>query len=189
MELPEARNKFPQIRQFGWGWCIPASFEVLLKYFDIHTPTQQDMVLEYKRLFGARGYAEPFQVGNEIKFRRVPLVNPTIDQLRNYGFPEANFGVFQDITNSLLPKNCGRIFERPADCDPRFEEYLVQAMTNRDGILGVRQNADGNCHILPVIGYDDPNVTTYDPQTGQIDTKPIKDIPLNRDCIIFKKTA
>lgn len=189
MELPDARNKFPQVQQFGWAWCIPASFEVLLHYFDISIPTQKDMVAQYDKLFGAEGYAEPFQVGNQLKLRLVRLTNPTIDQLRNYGFPKADFDVFKDITNSLLPKDCGRVFDHPADCNPQFEHYLTEAMQNQDGILSVKTNSDGNCHILPVIGYDGTNISVYDPQTGGIDTKPFKDVPFNRDCIIFKRTA
>jgi hypothetical protein len=189
MELPDARNKFPQVRQFGWAWCIPASFEVLLHYFDMPNPTQKDMVAQYNKSFGADGYAEPVQVGNQWKLRPVKLTNPTIDQLRNYGFPKANFDVFKDITNSLLPNGCGRVFDHPADCAARFEHYLTEAMKNQDGILSVKTNPDGNCHILPVIGYDGTDITVYDPQTGSIETKAFNSIPFNRDCIIFKKTA
>ncbi len=145
--------------------------------------------MQYNKLFSAEGYAEPVQVGNQVKLRLVKLVNPTTDQLRNYGFPKADFDVFMDIANSLLPKDCGRFFEHPADSEARFEHYLTETLKNQDGILSVVKNPDGNCHIHPVIAYNGTDVTLYDPQTGAIDTKPAKNIPFNRDCMIFKKTA
>lgn len=188
MELPQAREKFPQVNQHGMGWCIPASFEVLIHYFDIPQPKQEDMVLEYDKRFGNEGYAEAYNTNSGVKLRLIKLTNPTIDQLSRLGFPKANFDVFRDIANALLPQGCGRIFEHPNDCENRFEHYLNKSMEDGNGFLSVVKSGDGNCHIMPVIGYDGTNVTTYDPQSGSIATKPQNQIPFNRDCIIFKKT-
>jgi hypothetical protein len=187
MELPDARNKFTQVRQKGLAWCIPASFEVLIRYFNLLQPTQEDMVRQYHKLFGHEGYGEPVILNGELKFRHVKLDSPTIEQLAKHGFPKGDFNSFQTIANSLLAADCGRRFEHPADCDQKFEEHMLKAMTDGDGFLGVIKNPDGNCHILPIIGFDGTTVVYYDPGSGDITTKAIKEVSFNRDCIIFKK--
>ncbi len=187
MELLDARTKFPQVYQHGHSWCIPAGFEVLLHYFDLPKPTQEDMVLLYDKVFGAKGYGEPIQVNGQLRYRTVKLTNPTVEQLKNYGFPLGDFNTFKDITNSLLPQNCGRVFDRSSDCHEKFEYYLDQALKNQDGILAAVKLPDGNCHILPVVGFDGKCVMVYDPGARTIEVKALGD--LNRDCVVFKKNA
>jgi hypothetical protein len=189
MELKNAREKFLQIRQSQNrpSWCIPVGFEVLRHYFGYPKPTSDEMVLEYHKRYGDEGYGEAFFENNQLRFRTVKLNNPTLEQLGNYGFPKGGFDTFKDIANALLPNDCDRVFEHPADCQDKFEFYLAEVIKNGDGILAVKKLPDGNCHVLAIIGYDDKSVTAYDPGPGNIETKTIDEFPLNRDCIIFKK--
>ena len=138
------------------------------------------MVSEYARLHGQKGYVNA-------SYQLCQLANPTIDELRAYGFPAANFDVFTSICNALAPKDSPRIFHHPQDCTQRFEEYLRDSVAAGDGILAVVRNPDGNCHILPVIGYDGTNLTTYEPVTGTIETKDNKHYTLNRDCVLLRR--
>ena len=46
-ELQSARQKFPEVKQRGVGWCIPAAIEVALHYFGAGAITQEEMVYRY----------------------------------------------------------------------------------------------------------------------------------------------
>jgi hypothetical protein len=184
-ELPHARIAFPMIRQNGWAWCIPAGLEVLLRYHGINKPTQEEMVLTYHQKHGADGYLDT-------NGRAFILNNPTIKELKQVGFRVGNFDTFMTIANSLLPTDCAREFYHPADCDVNSLNYIKAAIDGQDGIFGVIRNTDGNCHILPMIGYSiDPvtkqfdEVSTYDPANTNIDTKKLSNFEFNNDCIIF----
>ncbi len=180
MELPEARQKFTEVRQRGPEWCIPAGYEVLLHYFGIPAPTQEHMVLEYDRLFGDKGYSVA---------GRGPLLfqnKPTIEDLRICGFPQGNFDTFASIANSLLAASCPRVFWHPSDCDPKFEGYLTDSLQLNNGLLTVIRLPTGNCHVLPLIGYDGKDVTVYDPGSGAVETKAAGTFTFNRDCVILR---
>jgi hypothetical protein len=180
MELPNARHLFPEVRQRADEWCIPAGLEVLLHYFGISKPTQEDMVLRFDEMFGQHGYIIQ---GKPAKF----LTKPTITHLALCGFPapHGNFDGFTTVANSLLPADCSWIFRHPNDCDNEFENHLAGALRNGDGILGVIRLNNGNCHVLPIIGYDGSDVTVYDPGPGTIETKAIGGFTFNRDCVLL----
>jgi len=180
MELPNARHLFPEVQQRADEWSIPAGLEVLLHYFGISKPTQEEMVLRFDEMYGQQGY---IILGKPGKF----LTKPTIQHLALCGFPapHGNFDGFTTVANSLLPADCDRIFCHPNDCDKKFENYLTGALKKGDGILGVIRLKNGNCHALPIIGYNGSDVTVYDPCPGIIDTKAIGDITFNRDCVLL----
>jgi hypothetical protein len=179
-ELPKARGLFPEVRQRGFGWCIPAGFEVLLHYFAIPFPTQDEMVEEYARQYGHQGY---------VNASRQPcqLVSPSVEELRNYGFPAANFDVFAAICNAMMPKDSLRAFYHPMDCENDLEDHLRGSLNAGDGMLLALKNPDSSCHVMPLIGYDGSNLTTYEPWTGTIETKDINQYALNKDCVILRR--
>jgi len=179
MELENAKTIFPQVRQIANEWCIPAGLEVLLHYFGIPKPSQTEMVLRYAEQFGDKGYFINRQL---VAFRN----KPTVDELKLCGFPHGNFDSFSAIANSLLPADCNRYFYHPNDCETEFEKYLSGSLKNGDGILGVIRLNNGNCHVLPIIGYDGSAVTVYDPGPGTVETKALCDFTFNRDCVILK---
>ena len=115
------------------------------------------------------------------------LTNPTIEQLKQYGLLCGNFDTFKDIANSLLSKDCGRIFDHATNGKEEFEVYSEQSVKNADGMLGVIEHAAGNWHVLAIIDYDGKNVTAYDPDSGKIEIRLPSEF--NRDCVIFKKTT
>jgi hypothetical protein len=182
MELPNARTIFPEVWQRANEWCIPAGLEVLLHYFGISHPTQEEMVLRFDDMYGAHGYVLN---GNLIKFNS----KPTIEDLKHCGFPNpgGNFDGFTAVANSLLAANCDRVFYHPRNCDADFEKHLLQTIQNGDGVLGVIRWPNGNCHVLPIIGFDGTHLTSYDPGARTIETKQLGQYTFNRDCVILKK--
>ena len=179
-ELPNARKLFPEVRQRGLGWCLPAGFEVLLHYFSIPVPKQEDMVMEYVRRHGSTGYINA-------AYQLCKLDNPTVEELRGYGFPVANFNILTSICNDLMPNDSPRQFVHPADCATEFQKHLRNSMAAGDGILAVINNPDHTCHVLPVVGFDGTNLTTYEPIMGNIETKKTADYTVNNDCVILCK--
>src|SRR5437016_6186050 len=102
MEIQDARTVFPKIRQSGEGWCIPACYEALTQHVCLASPTQDELVMEYHRRFAAEGYI------NMATRQLHHLTNPTIQDLRAYGFPRGSFVTFTKIANHLLPIGCGK---------------------------------------------------------------------------------
>lgn len=153
---------------------------MLLHYFGIPAPTQEHMVLEYDRLLGDKGY---FVDGRgPVLFQK----KPTIDDLRIIGFPHGNFATFTAIANSLLAASCPRVFWHPGDCSVNFEGYLDNSLKLGNGLLTVITLPTGNCHVLPLIGYDGKDVTVYDPGSGAVATKTAGSFTFNRDCVILR---
>ncbi len=182
MELKDASAIFPQVWQRANEWCIPAGLEVLLHYYEILHPTQEEMVLRFDEMYGDHGYVIQ---GKLVKFNS----KPTIQLLMQCGFPHphGNFDGFTAVANSLLPPDCERAFCHPKDCEVDFENLVLQSLKDGDGVLGVIRLTNGNCHVLPIISFDGNNVTAYDPGLRSIETKKLGEFTFNRDCVILKK--
>jgi hypothetical protein len=178
MEIADARNSFPKVRQRGDGWCIPACFEVLCHHATLCSPTQEDMVLEYHKRFGKDGYVD-------VRARQlVQLANPTINDLRGpYVLPKGDFVSFTSITNDLLPTGSALRFVHPADCSTKFTDYLVESVASGRSAIIVVCPPKADCHALVLVGFDGTTVDVYDPQYGGFHSFPVGQF--NSDCVIL----
>lgn len=179
MEIQNARTSFPQVRQRGEGWCIPACFEVLSRHATLPAPTQEDMVLEYHKRFGGDGYIE--MATGQV----VALPTATITDLRGpYGFPKGDFVSFTSIANDLLPTGSLLRFVHPADTTTKFGMYLTESVASGRSAIVVVHPPNAPCHALVLVGFDGTKVEVYDPQYGGFHSVQINQF--NSDCVIFR---
>jgi len=183
-ELQSARQKFPEVKQGGAGWCIPAAIEVALRYFGAGAINQEEMVYCYYQKFGAGAFCTTLRQG--IQFTSTDKAT-IIEAARQLLLSEANFDVFAEIARELTAAAHQPIeFTHPPD-PANFPGHMKSSVDCGDAFLMACGLPNNDCHILAVVGYHDDLIDAYDPATGQTDTKTAAQFCVNQDCLIIRK--
>src|SRR6266403_1445181 len=93
-ELESASLKFPEVRQRGLGWCIPAAIEVVLHYFGAHAIAQEEMVYDYYEKFGDGAFCTRERQAIQFYPKEKAAI---IEMARGLLLTKANFDVFAAI--------------------------------------------------------------------------------------------